>query len=102
MSCMFSGGPIVSEGKKMRTHYRTRGFSTRSQSLRSHRVLRPVAGQCFEIDIRLENNRWIIGIPEINEVTEATSRAAVELAARECIAAKTGIPIGYISVWVRD
>jgi hypothetical protein len=103
MGCIFSRGPIVSEGKKMRTHYRTCGFSTRSQrSLRSHRVPRPVAGQCFEIDIRLENNRWVIGIPEINEVTEAGSRAAVELAARECIAAKTGIPIGYISVWVRD
>ena len=86
----------------MRTHYRTRGFSTRSQrGLRSHRVLRPVAGQCFEIDLRLENNRWIIGVPEIDEVTEASNRAAVELAARECIAAKTGIPIGYISVWVR-
>ena len=87
----------------MRTQYRTRGFSTRPQRrLRSHRVLRPVAGQCFEIDLRLENNRWIIGIPEIDEVTEASHQAAVELAARDCIAAKTGIPIGYISVWVRD
>ena len=87
----------------MRPQYRTRGFSTRPQRrLRSHRVLRPVAGQCFEIALRLENNRWVIGIPEIGEVTEASNRAAVELAARECIAAKTGIPIGYISVWVRD
>ena len=87
----------------MRTHYRTRGFATRSpRNLRSHRVLRPVAGQCFEIDIRRENNRWIIAIPEIDEVTEASDRAAGELAARDCIAAKTGIPIGYISVWVRD
>lgn len=86
----------------MRTHYRTRGFATRPQrNLRSHRVLRPVAGQCFEIDIRFENSRWVIDIPEITESTEASSRAAVELAARECIAAKTGIPIGYISVWVR-
>lgn len=94
---------IVSEGKKMRTQYRTRGFATRPRrGLRSHRVLRPVAGQCFEIDIRLENNRWIIAIPEIDEVTESDCRAAVELAARDCIAAKTGIPIGYISVWVRD
>lgn len=87
----------------MRTHYRTRGFSTRPQrSVRSHRVLQPVAGQCFEIDIRPENNRWIIAVPEINAVTEAANRAAVELAARECIATHTGIPIGYISVWVRD
>jgi hypothetical protein len=87
----------------MRIQYRTRGFSTRPQrGIRTQRVLRPVAGQCFEIDIRLANNRWIIAIPEIDEVTEAGSRAAVELAARDCIAAKTGIPIGYISVWVRD
>lgn len=87
----------------MRTLYRTRGFSTRPQrSVRSHHVLRPVAGQCFEIEIRPENNRWTVAIPEINEVTEANTRAAVELAARECIAAHTGIPIGYISVWVRD
>jgi len=87
----------------MRSHYRTRGFTSGPQrGVRSHRVLRPVAGQCFEIDIRLENSRWVIGIPEIDEVTEANTRAAVELVARECIAAKTGIPIGYISVWVRD
>lgn len=87
----------------MRTRYRTRGFATRPQrGLRSHRVLRPVAGQCFEIDLSLQNNRWVIAIPEIDEVTEAASRAAVEVTARECIAAKTGIPIGYISVWVRD
>lgn len=87
----------------MRTRYRTRGFATRPQrGLRSHRVLRPVAGQCFEIDLSLQNNRWVIAIPELDEVTEAGSRAAVEVTARECIAAKTGIPIGYISVWVRD
>ena len=30
------------------------------------------------------------------------TRAAVELAARQCIAGRTGIPLGYISVWVRD
>lgn len=87
----------------MRTHYQTRGFSARPQrGLRSHRVLRPIAGQCFEIDIRHEGGRWIIGIPEINDATEATTRASVELAARECIATRTGIPMGYISVWVRD
>ncbi|AQT82769.1 long chain fatty acid-CoA synthetase Faa4p [Mycolicibacterium litorale] len=61
-----------------------------------------MAGQCFEIDIRFEANRWIIHIPEINEVAEANSRAEVELAARESIATRTGIPLGYISVWVRD
>lgn len=87
----------------MRTHHQARGFSTRPQrGLRSHRVLRPVAGQCFEINITHEGGQWVIRIPEINDVTEAPTRAAVELAARECIAARTGIPLGYISVWVRD
>ena len=87
----------------MRTHYKTRGFSAcPQQARRSHLVLRPVAGQCFEIDIRLEGNRWVIRIPEINDVTEASTRAAVALAARECIAGRTGIPIGYISVWVSN
>lgn len=61
-----------------------------------------MAGQCFEIDIRFEANRWIIHIPEISEAAEANSRAEVELTARECIATRTGIPLGYISVWVRD
>ena len=87
----------------MRTHHQTRGFSARPQrGLRSHRVLRPVAGQCFEIDIAHQGGQWVIRIPEIDDVTAAPTRAAVELAARECIAARTGIPIGYISVWVRD
>ncbi|MCX2929458.1 long chain fatty acid-CoA synthetase Faa4p [Mycobacterium sp. CVI_P3] len=87
----------------MRTHYRTRGFSTRRQrGLRTQHVLRPMAGQCFEIDIQFDTNRWVIRVPEINDATEAISRDKVELAARECIATRTGIPIGYISVWVRD
>jgi len=87
----------------MRTHYMTCGFSPRSQrGVRANRVLPPIAGQCFEIELRHEGGRWVIRIPEINEVAEADTRAAVELAARECIAACTGIPMGYISVWVRD
>ena len=61
-----------------------------------------MAGQSFEIQISLDGTRWDIRIPEINAETEAPNRAAVELAARECIAGNTGIPIGYISVWVRD
>jgi len=61
-----------------------------------------VAGQCFEINISHENGRWVIRIPEINATTKANIRASVELAARECIAGHTGIPIGYISVWTRD
>lgn len=72
------------------------------RSNRPHRVVRAMAGQCFEIEISIEANRWEIRVPEINDVTEAPTRAAVELAARECIARRTGIPLGYISVWVRD
>jgi hypothetical protein len=87
----------------MRTAHRPRGLSTRShRTLPPHRVLRPVAGQCFEIEIRQDGNRFIIGIPEIDRVTWAHTRSGVELAARECIAAHTGIPLGYISVWSRD
>jgi len=87
----------------MRTHHKSCSFSTRPQRrTRSHKVLGPVAGQSFEINISHENGRWIIRVPEIGGVTEANTRAAVELAARECIATHTGIPLGYISVWTRD
>lgn len=87
----------------MRTHYQTRGFSARPQrGLRTRRVLRPVAGQCFEIGIEQQGSQWVIRVPEIDATTEAPTRASVELAARECIATRTGIPMGYISVWVRD
>ena len=84
----------------MRTAHRTRGLPARARH--SHRMLRPVAGQCFEIEIRQDVSRWIVAIPEINATTEANGRADVERAARACIAARTGIPLGYISVWVRD
>lgn len=87
----------------MRTPLRTRTLSVHAHGgPRPHRVLRPIAGQCFEISIRQHGARWAIDIPEIDETTEAPTRAAVELAARESIAASTGIPLGYISVWVRD
>lgn len=87
----------------MPTRYRTRHTSARlHRAARVHRVLRPQAGQCFEIVLTPGTGRWTIQVPEIGETTEATSRAAVELAARECIAGATGIPIGYISVWTRD
>lgn len=87
----------------MRTNHNTCSFSTRPlRRVRSHKVLGPVAGQCFEIDISHESGHWVIRIPEINAATKANTRAAVELAARECITTHTGIPIGYISVWTRD
>lgn len=72
------------------------------RGLRTRRVVRPVAGQSFEIDVRQDGNRWLIDVPELGETVEAATRGTVELAARECIAASTGIPIGYISVWVRN
>lgn len=87
----------------MRTNPNTCSFSTRPlRRARSHKVMGPVAGQCFEINISHENGRWTIRIPEVGAATKANTRPAVELAARECIASQTGIPIGYISVWTRD
>ena len=44
---------------------------------------------------------WVIRIPEIGCATRASRRAAVEPVARKYIAALTGIPIGYITVYVR-
>jgi len=71
---------------------------------RIHRFAIPVnsvtVGQCFDIEITRDTDGWMIRIPEIDGTTRATRRAAVELAARECIAARTGIPIGYVAVYV--
>ena len=87
----------------MHTAHRTRTLAARPhRGLRPHRVLRPTAGQCFEMSIRQDATHWVIHIPEIDDTTEVPTRVAVELAARERIAASTGIPLGYISVWVRD
>jgi hypothetical protein len=77
-----------------------------AQPLRSgrsvHRVPGLTAGQCFEIEVTPEVTGWVIRIPEIDGVTRASRRVAVEVAARKYIAARTGIPIGYITVYVRD
>lgn len=79
----------------------------RAQSLHSarrHRIAPrvncPSFGQSFDIEISREPDGWTIRVPEIAGVTHARRRAGVELAARECIAAKTGIPIGYVSIFV--
>lgn len=79
----------------------------RASSLRSgrvtglaHRVNFPKIGQCFDIEISREIDGWLIRIPEIGGAARTRRRAAVELAARECIAARTGIPIGYVSIFV--
>ncbi|WP_313674493.1 long chain fatty acid-CoA synthetase [Mycolicibacterium sp.] len=90
----------------MHTLQRTRTRAAAAhRTARAQRVLRPV-GQCFEIQIDHQidhdGGRWMIRIPEIRGAAEASCRSAVEATARECIAALTGIPLGYISVWVRD
>lgn len=81
----------------------------RARSLRSVRRRRPgrpvncpTVGQCFDIEVRREVSGWLIRIPEIDGVTHASRRATVESAAREFIATRTGIPIGYVTILVRD
>lgn len=66
----------------------------------THRVTRPTVGQCFDIEITRDADGWLIRIPEIGGATRAGSRAAVELAARQSIANRTGIPIGYVAIYV--
>lgn len=86
----------------MPTHFAMR----RTQSPRSHgkriaRVVnRPTVGQCFDIEISRAIDGWLIRIPEIDGVAHARRRSAVELAARECIATRTGIPMGYVAILV--
>lgn len=74
------------------------------RSTRRHRpvprVQCPTVGQSFDVEIGRELDGWLIRIPEIGGVTHARRRATVELAARECISAMTGIPIGYVAVVV--
>ena len=75
----------------------------RARSLRGGRSQRlnfPMIGQCFDIEITREADGWMVRIPEIGGVTRAGRRATVELAAREYIAVRTGIPIGYIANFV--
>jgi hypothetical protein len=79
----------------------------RRQSLRGARRQRvaprvkcPMVGQCFDIEITRDADGWMVRIPEIGRATRARGRATAELAARECIATWTGIPIGYVAVYV--
>ena len=62
--------------------------------------VRPTVGQCFDIEATRDADGWMIRIPEIGGFALARRRAAVELAARKCIAARTGIPIGYVAIFV--
>jgi hypothetical protein len=57
-------------------------------------------GQCFDIEVARETNGWLIRIPEIGGFTRVSHRATVELAAQEYIATRTGIPIGYVAIFV--
>jgi hypothetical protein len=66
----------------------------------AHRVTFPRVGQCFDIEVTRETDGWLIRIPEIGGVARARRRATVESVARECIAARTGIPIGYVTIFV--
>ena len=63
-------------------------------------VTGPIAGQSFDIEVTRDGGWWIIRIPEIDGLARVSRRAQVELMARECIAAHTGIPLGYITVRV--
>ena len=79
----------------------------RRQSLRSARRQRvaprvkcPMVGQCFDIEVTRDADGWMIRIPEIGRATRAIDRVTVELAARDCIATWTGIPIGYVAVYI--
>ena len=64
------------------------------------RVTGPTVGQCFDIEVIRDSDGWMVRIPEIGGYARASRRAAVELAARECISNQTGIPIGYVAVFV--
>ena len=66
----------------------------------ARRVNFPTVGQCFDIAVTRDADGWMIRIPEIGGFARARRRAAVELAARKYIAARTGIPIGYVAVFV--
>jgi hypothetical protein len=95
---------VVAQERSMPTQFASSSFST--QSFRSGRTVRRVPGltigQSFEIEVAPDVTGWVIRIPEIDAATRASRRSAVEIVARKHIAARTGIPIGYIAVYVRD
>lgn len=73
--------------------------STRTRRATPH-VMGPTVGQLFDIEVIRDTDGWMIRIPEINASARTARRAAVESVARECIAEHTGIPIGYVAVFV--
>jgi hypothetical protein len=89
----------------MPSYLSTRAFrSHASRKARRYRPtlspIGPTVGQCFDIEVTRDGNWWMIRIPEIAGLTQARRRGEVELMARECIAVRTGIPIGYVTVRV--
>ena len=83
-----------------RTPRRTRSLRSSHAQHVARRVNFPTVGQCFDITVTRDTDGWMIRIPEIGGFALARRRAAVELAARKCIAARTGIPIGYVAIFV--
>jgi hypothetical protein len=79
---------------------RPQSFSNSRTRRAAPRVTGPTVGQCFDIEVIRDTDGWMVRIPEIGGSARASRRAAVELAARECIAEQTGIPIGYVAVFV--
>jgi hypothetical protein len=76
-------------------------LQNRSQRI-THRTNFTTVGQCFDIEVTRDLDGWLIEIPEIGATTRTRRRATVELAARECIATRTGIPIGYVAIFVNS
>jgi hypothetical protein len=83
-----------------RTPRRTRSLRSSHAQHVARRVNFPTVGQCFDITVTRDTDGWMIRIPEIGGFALARRRDAVELAARQCIAARTGIPIGYVAIFV--
>ena len=74
---------------------------TRGRNIR-RRNLHPMTGQLFEVRVTGSAGRWAVAVPELDVVVQVERRIEAESAARETIAAHTGIPISYVAVWVRD
>jgi hypothetical protein len=66
------------------------------------RTLRPMAGQLFEIKVTRADGHYAVSVPEIEALVHVRHRVDAEAAAREAIATRTGIPINFVAVWVRD
>jgi hypothetical protein len=63
-------------------------------------VALPTVGQSFDIEIARELDGWLIRIPEIDGAARARRRDMVESVARDVIARQTGIPAGYVGIFV--